>query len=76
LQLERILKNRLDREKLAAAARSIDTSLATEPLAFGESRDRGLRIGIVKPLCVIFEVQKDVSTVIVYEVWRTDLHRR
>jgi hypothetical protein len=76
LQLERILKSRLNRDKLAAAARAIDSRLAKEPLSFGESRDLGVRIGLMKPLGVIFEVQKDVSTVIVYEVWRTDLRRR
>jgi hypothetical protein len=43
------------------------------PLAFGESRFEGVRIGFVFPLGVHFEVLDDVQTVIVYDVGRIDV---
>jgi hypothetical protein len=39
----------------------------------GESRVDNVRIAFIQPLAIQFEVLDDVSTVIVYEVWRTDL---
>jgi hypothetical protein len=74
-QLEKILSDRLNRDRLVSVARSINLYLATSPIKFSESRSASLRIGFATPLCVLFEVLQDVSTVIVYEVWRTDLHR-
>jgi hypothetical protein len=72
-QLDAILRVAVDQPQIAAAARAIDTRLVTNPSDLGESRHEKVRIAFVRPLGVEFEVLEDVKTVIVYEVWRTDL---
>ena len=74
-RFERIVSGAIDRESLAAAAKLIDKALAENPLAFGESRYDNVRVGFVLPLGVQFEVQPDVRTVIVFDVWRIDRKR-
>ena len=68
-QLEQILSNEALQTRILAAARAIDGQLLTAPLNFGESRFDTFRIAFERPLGVLFEVQGDVRTVIVYEVW-------
>jgi hypothetical protein len=71
-RLDSILRIARDRIVVAAAARAIDTVLASDPLNLGESRVENVRISFQYPLSVEFEVIDDVKTFIVYEVWRTD----
>ncbi len=75
-QLETILSNTANQAAFTRAAKEIDGHLVNDPLAFGESRFDTVRIGFAKPLGIHYEVLKDVETVIVYDVWRTDLRRR
>lgn len=44
--------------------------LARHPLDFGESRYDTVRIGVVAPLAVLFDVLDDPPTVIVLDIWR------
>jgi hypothetical protein len=74
--LDTLLKGSDKPAEFAAAAQEIDRQLASDPFNFGESRSERARIGISRPLAVHFEVIRDVSTVIVYNVWRTDQKRR
>lgn len=68
-QLARILASEAYQIRILAAARAIDRELGLAPLDFGESRFETVRIAFERPLAVLFEVQDDVRTVIVYEVW-------
>ncbi len=52
------------------SAREIDFWLARDPLEFGESRSDTVRIGVVTPLAVLFDVLDDPPTVIVLSIWR------
>jgi hypothetical protein len=74
--LDSLLAGSEKQEQFAAAAQEIDRQLATDPFNFGESRSERARIGFASPLAVHFEVLRDVSTVVVYNVWRTDRKRR
>jgi hypothetical protein len=60
---------------IAAAARVINTWLASDPLNLGESRLDDVRVAFKYPLGLEFEVLDDVKAVVVYEVWRTDIKR-
>ena len=71
--LDAILAGATESEKIASAAEEIDRQLANSPFNFGESRAQLVRIGFVNPLAVEFEILRDVSTVMVFNVWRTDL---
>jgi len=72
-ELRKIVANSDDRAALGAAARTIDRRLIANPYSMGESREESAtRVGFAKPLGVDFEVLDDVSTVIVFGVWRTD----
>jgi hypothetical protein len=70
-QLDAILRVATDRPRIAAAARAVNTSLASNPLTLGESRVGDVRLAFVHPLAVEFEVFDGIKTVIVYETWRT-----
>ena len=76
---DRILSSLIEgsekREEFLAAAQEIDQHLTTDPCSFGESRYERSRIGFARPLAVYFEILRDVSTVVVYNVWRTDRGR-
>ena len=75
IHFDAILETAPDPPSIAAAARAIDVRLSTDPNDFGESRLENVRIAFTHPLGIEIEVLEDVSTIIVYEVWRTDLHR-
>jgi plasmid stabilization system protein ParE len=74
-ELDEILAASADFIVLGSAAKELDRLLANNPYDVGESRDRGTRVGFVRPLAVQFEVLDDVATVIVFGVWRTDRRR-
>lgn len=71
-QLSQLAAVSTDARQLAEAAREIDRRLISSPTAVGESRDHNFRVGFISPLAVHFEVMRDVQTVIVHYVWRTD----
>jgi hypothetical protein len=50
--------------------REIDFWLARDPLNFGESRFDTVRLGVVRPLAVLFDVLDDPPTVIVLDIWQ------
>jgi len=50
--------------------REIDFWLARDPLDFGESRFDTVRLGVVRPLAVLFDVLDDPPTVIVLDIWQ------
>jgi len=62
--------NAQDRSAVRAAADTIDANLARDPYAQSESRASGLRIMIVAPLAVLYEVSDDDRLVTVLAVWR------
>jgi len=57
---------------LSSIVRTIEGSLIASPLTFGESREGEMRVAINPPLAIDFEVMKDVRTVVVHKIWRTD----
>ena len=58
---------------ITAAANAIDKMLATSPSSVGESRETGIRILSVLPLCVYYEVFEQDRRVHVFDVWRVKL---
>lgn len=59
-----------DRQSIADAANQIDAVLRQSPLLVGESRERGLRILLQKPLGVLYRVHEHDRQVVVGHVWR------
>jgi hypothetical protein len=57
------------RHAITAATHQIDQQLQTAPLAESESRPGGRRIRFVRPLGIIFRLEKDNVTVSVLHVW-------
>jgi hypothetical protein len=57
------------RPLITAAADQIDTTLQRDPHNAGESRAGGLRILIVLPLGVLFQIEPDGQTVTVIDIW-------
>jgi hypothetical protein len=55
---------------LIRVVREIDYWLARDPLDFGESRFDTVRLGVVRPLAVLFDVLEDPPTVIVLDIWQ------
>lgn len=54
-----------DRRAVTAASRVIDEILREAPLAFGESRDGDVRVGLEPPLAVWFIVTESDRTVVI-----------
>jgi hypothetical protein len=75
LQLEAIVAAADDRGRIGSAVQTIDRSLSIDPTGFGESRSGSIRIGFARPLGVQYDLLKDVATVVVEDVWRTDRKR-
>lgn len=71
-QLENLLDRADDAEQLADFAREVDRRLFADPDDFSESRFGDVRLGLIRPLGVLFEVHEDIRTVVVYSLWRTD----
>lgn len=71
-RLEVLLQDLSARPQLAKAAREIDRNLSIDPVGFGETRYENVRVGFSTPLGIQYEVLGDVSSVIVYDVWRID----
>jgi hypothetical protein len=67
--LQAILGRVGERSDLVRVAREIDFWLARAPLDFGESRFDTVRLGVVPPLAVLFDVLDDPPTVIVLDIW-------
>ena len=58
-----------DRDRVTAAADEIDRRLRRDPENQGESREEGLRILLVAPLGVDFEIRAEDRKVQVLSVW-------
>lgn len=69
-RLQSLILEAEDRAHLIRNVREIDFWLARAPRDFGESRYERVRLGVVAPIAVLFEVQDDPSTVIVLDVWQ------
>lgn len=65
-----------DRDAVTSAADSIDAMLRDEPQTRGESRYGALRIFLVEPLGVDFEIRPDDRIVSVLAVWHTGKKNR
>jgi len=59
-----------DRQVITDAADAIDSLLRTVPSEVGESRVANVRILIVFPLSVYYDVHQDDRTVAVWAVWQ------
>jgi len=60
------------RQSVTSAAASIDAELREDPESKGESRRAGVRILIVRPLGIQYEVIPEDRTVYVLSVWTTE----
>lgn len=69
-RLQALIAASSDENALIRVAREIDFWLARDPLNFGESRSEALRLGVVRPIAVLFEVLDDPPTVIVLDIWQ------
>ena len=69
-RLQALILGAEESSDLIRVVREIDVWLARHPLDFGESRYDTVRIGVVPPLAVLFEVLDDPPTVIVLDIWR------
>jgi hypothetical protein len=61
-----------DRDRVTAAASTLDELLRHNPQTLGESRHGNVRILVEDPLGIDFEVVEDDRIVYVLSVWRTD----
>jgi hypothetical protein len=59
------------RERIETAVRRVNLILRDFLDEFGESRDKGRRIGFVEPLIVIFRIIRESATVRIDHVWRS-----
>ncbi|MFM7250607.1 MAG: hypothetical protein ACKO5R_11955 [Planctomycetaceae bacterium] len=69
-KLQKLIHSADDRRAFLLCVREIDFWLARGPLDFGESRHDTVRLGVVAPLAVLFDVLDDPPTVIVLDIWR------
>lgn len=68
-KLQALVAGADNRGGLIRVAREIEFWLARDPLDFGESRFDTVRLGVVPPLAVLFDVLDDPPTVIVIDIW-------
>ena len=69
-KLQSLIRGEDEGSGLIRVVREIDVWLARDPLDFGESRYETVRLGVVPPLAVLFDVLDDPPTVIVLDIWR------
>lgn len=69
-KLQALIKAANASSELIRVVREIDFWLARDPLDFGESRFDTVRLGVVHPLAVLFDVLDDPPTVIVLDIWQ------
>jgi hypothetical protein len=68
--LQTLILGAEERDHIVRVITEIDFWLARAPLDFGESRYDTVRLGVVPPLAVLFDVLEDPPTVIVIDIWR------
>lgn len=68
--LQTLIAAATDENALIRILREIDFWLARDPLNFGESRSGDVRLGVVRPVAVLFDVLDDPPTVIVLDIWK------
>ena len=69
-KLQALIEGADERNDLIRTVREIEFWLARNPLDFGESRFETVRLGVVRPLAVLFDVLQEPPTVIVLDIWR------
>ena len=69
-RLQALIEAADDRNDLIRTVREIEFWLARNPLDFGESRFETVRLGVVRPLAVLFDVLEGPPTVIVLDIWQ------
>lgn len=69
-KLQELIAASTDQKTLIHVVREVDFWLARTPLDFGESRYESVRLGVVRPVAVLFDVLEDPPTVIVLDIWR------
>jgi hypothetical protein len=69
-RLQSLILSSNNREHIVRVVREIDFWLARAPLDFGESREEPVRLAVIRPLAVLFEVLEEPPTVIVLDLWR------
>lgn len=62
--------NAPDRAAVTAAADTIDSLLARDPLSQGEAREGARRLLFVEPLAIYYDVDPGDRLVTVHAVWR------
>ncbi len=67
--LQALIRDAADQEACLLWIGENDSWLARGPLDFGESRYHTIRLGVVTPLAVLFDVLDDPPTVIVLDIW-------
>jgi hypothetical protein len=68
-KLQALITAANDQKTVIRVLREIDFWLARDPRDFGESRFDTVRLGVVKPVAVLFDVLDDPPTVIVLDIW-------
>jgi hypothetical protein len=68
-KLQALITAAPEEQGLIRIVREIDFWLARDPLNFGESRFDTVRLGVVRPIAVLFDVLDDPPTVIVLDIW-------
>ena len=68
-KLQALITAAPEEQGLIRIVREIDFWLARDPLHFGESRFDTVRLGVVRPIAVLFDVLDDPPTVIVLDIW-------
>lgn len=68
-KLQALIAGATDENALIRVVREIDFWLARAPMNFGESRFDDVRLGVVRPIAVLFDVLDDPPTVIVLDIW-------
>jgi plasmid stabilization system protein ParE len=68
-RLAKIWADARDRQAVTDAADAIDALLRTAPLEVGESRVANVRVLVVLPLAVYYDVRPDDRLVSVWAVW-------
>ena len=69
-KLQTLIAAANDDNALIRVVREIDFWLARDPLDFGESRFDTVRLGVIRPIAVLFDVLHDPPTVIVLDIWQ------
>lgn len=68
--LMRIWTDSAQRASVTEASHIIDQELSLDPEIVGEAREGNTRITFSPPLAVLFDINHDLRTVVVWAVWQ------